>query len=170
MPTPVTTLYARLAQSKQLFAGTADPNAWDRYLLAGGVAGDAMIATRSQDDEEILMKLIELQEWISPDCSQSAKALLSSVIADLEARLDGPDEPPAASAPVPPRPAGPTLPPSGAQATRGRSNIRFATAVATVKVDRRSRPVQVDGVIYPSLTIAANTTGLSHSELRRYLV
>jgi hypothetical protein len=169
MPTPVTTLYAQLARSKQLFGSTSDSALWDRYLHAGGVAGDAMIATRSQDDEEIMMKLVEALECASPDCSQYVRALLSSAIADLEARLDGPDAPPAA-APVSPRPGAPTLPPSGAQATRGRSNIRFATAVATVKVDRRSRPVQVDGVIYPSLTVAANTTGLSHSELRRHFL
>ena len=162
MPLPVTNLYASNAKFKQLWAGTlpSSPN-WDRYLDQGRAAGDAMTQARSRTYDEVLLKLSELQEWISEDGTASVKALVGSIIADIEAL----QEPPQRSAAPAPIPKGPS-PKAGGAAV----HVRVAATTATVRVDKRTRAVMVDGVIYPSITVAAQTLGRSYSELRNSCV
>lgn len=164
MPTPptVTNLYARAAHFKQRWGNTSDQAVGDRYLAAGGLAGDEMIAAQSRDLDEVLLKLCELQEWVCEDGTASAKALLGSIIADIEHLIDPPgaaDMAPVQPPPPPrPRPAPATVP------------IRVAATPTTLKVDRRTRAVLVDGVIYPSIIAASQSTGRSCAELRANVI
>jgi hypothetical protein len=189
-PLPVTACYARLAMTKQLWGAASDPCASTKYLGAGRTLSDAMTARRSQDIGEILLKLAELHEWIQEDASPSAKALLASAIADLEGIEEGRGEegpqhgdpvgqpvPPAGPRPVPALAAAeapvPTAPPPATAVAGGagskRPLPRFAMTAATVKVDNRNRPVEIDGVVYPSIIIASRTTGLTPYEVRKQL-
>ena len=165
MPPHVTTLYASNAKFKQLWAGTfaSDPNS-DRYLDLGKQAGDGLIQARSTSLGEVLFKLSELQECVSEDGTASVKAMVASIIADIEALQEPPGgtpapEPDPAPAPVPQGPA----PKAGGAA----APVQAAQPVAPkVRVDRRSRPVHVDGQVYPSITAAAQALGRSYESVR----
>ena len=141
MPAPVTTLYASNAKFKQLWSGTltSDPNS-DRYLGLGKQAGDALIQARSTSLDEHIMKLSELQEWVSEDGTASVKAMVASLIADVEAWQEPPGGTPAPEpdpAPIPvPQGPGPRM--GGAAAP-----VQAAQASPKIRVDRRSRPVHV---------------------------
>lgn len=164
MPTPptVTNLYARAAHFKQRWGNTSDQAIGDRYLAVGGLAGDEMIAAPSRDLDEVLLKLCELQEWVCEDGTASAKALLGSIIADIEHLID----PPGAAHMAPVQPPSPPRPRPAPAAVP----IRVAGAPATLKVDRRTRAVLVDGVIYPSIITASQSTGRSCAELRANVI
>ena len=164
MPTPptVTNLYARTSAFKQLWGNTPDPSTRDRYQAAGGATGDEMIAARSRGLDELLMKLSELQEWISDDASASSKALLGSIIADVEHLAD-----PSGAAEAVPGPAPVSPRPRSAEAV---NTIRVAATPTTLKVDRRTRAVLVEGVIYPSIITASLSTGRSCAELRANVI
>jgi hypothetical protein len=165
MPNHVTRLYATNAKIKQLWAETriSDPNS-DRYLELGQQAGDDLIQARSDTLEEVLYKLSELQEWISEDGTASEKAMIASIIADIEALQEAPGgtpapEPDLAPAPVPQGPA----PKAGGAA----APVQTAQPVAPkIRVDRRSRPVHVDGKVYPSIIAAAQALGRSYESVR----
>lgn len=137
--------YARAARAKQMWCltPTADADRSARYFSAAGEAEDAMIATRSCDLAGVLMKLAMLLEWIDEDASASAKALCASIVTDLEGLV------------------APT------SAVRANAPLRVASTPVTLKADGRGRPVVVDGVVYPSITMAARSTGRRYTDLQR---
>lgn len=138
----VTTLYADLAKSKALWSHHRldDPQS-ELLAKAGAAAADRMVSTPSRDLFEILLKLTELQEITAPDHLPAQAKLLASIIDDVHRKL---------------------VPPDG-QAPKSKS---APSTYRAVKVDRRARPVVVDGKVYPSITAAAQATGISYSELR----
>lgn len=137
----VTRLYADLAKSKVFWAHLplTDPQS-EAHAQAGLAAANRMAATPSQGGFEILLKLAELQDILSEDATPAQAALLASIIEDVQRVMDVPPAPPAKVRPTP--------------------------SARAAKVDRRARPVVVDGKVYPSITAACQATGISYSELR----
>lgn len=188
MPAPVTKLYAETQRCKALWADAADPVLSAQYLAQGRLAGDAMAARRSDNLDGVLLKLAELEEWIQEDVTISARVLLQSAIADIEAIRDG-DAEPAPADPSPPRRPGPMAEASGLEppgpSIRVTRNVvrsvtpepspqterpripRVALTPAAVKVDRRTRPVQIGEVIYPSVALACQSLGLTPYQVQR---
>jgi hypothetical protein len=141
-------IYADLARSKALWAHRRlDDPLSKRFAREGAEAARLLAETPSTTPTDILTKLTELQEVTAPDITSDAIELLLSIIEDVHRLFDRPaapqarTEPATASAPVADRPK--------------------------VRIDRRARPVTVDGVLYPSITAAAVATGQSYETLRQ---
>jgi len=155
IPHTVTTVYAEIARCKTLRAHARDPAVQQHYLDQGRRAADTMMGVRSAGLDGLLLKLVELQEWMSEDAVPSQKALVASLIADVEAML-GDDTTPIG---VPLGTPLPRLAPGAAAVPTGQRRV--------LRVNRSARPVTVDGVHYPSIAAAAIALGVPYAQLRR---
>ncbi len=145
----VTGLYASVAQNKSFWGNGGG----DRYLKLGGQQQDRIIDVPCTSLHEVALKLTELLEWMANNGNPSQVALLRSALHDLR-NLDCPG-----SEPVPPdvEPPAPGPAPSPAP----------AYCDPNVKIDRRSRPVTVGGVHYPSIMAASRALNIPYHTLVR---
>ena len=149
-PRTVTELYAESAHNKALWANTTDKALSTEYLDAGEEAGNLLISTPAQSIPEVILKLTEALEWMSEDVTPSVVKLQSQAIRDLK-RLTGMSDQ-VAEIPDPEPAPEPKVEP-----------IRPDTKV---KIDRRARPVTVDGTLYPSIQAASEATGIPYHQIR----
>lgn len=153
MPNPkpnpsIAEVCADLARYKRLWSylPVSDPDS-QKFLDRGAAAGDLLVTLRANSITEVLLKLSEALDLVAEEPHHAA--LLASAMTDLQ-RLDGISD-------TPDRPAPPVLQPN----PKPRQPPR-----PVIKVDRRARPVTIDGMLFSSIQAASKATGISYEQIR----
>lgn len=188
----VSALFAQIQAYKVLWAGSRPKEAaFERYLTAGQNVDATLFETRAHGLPEVLLKLVELMEWLHDDATPSQLSLLASAIADLdgflggEALLGSPKP-----SPLPPAPAAATRRktldelraeaaaktfdqrlresrPKGRKAKKAKPKNEPVKAIGKINLPSNWRPVEIKGVLYPNISAASEQTGLAYAEVRK---